>query len=129
VGALGVSDDTILDSFRYERPDTRRAGLVKRRRSPGDRWAGIGTAARLDLVAGRRASRASNTTATRPLVDGEYHLAILILGPAVLVATNAERVMQQTGAHADLQVGCLLTQRPMEPECPLFSTPARAAAG
>jgi hypothetical protein len=63
------------------------------------------------------------------LVDGEDHLAVLVVGAGILVAANAEDVIQQAGGHADLPMGSPLTQLQVESACPPFLTPARASVG
>ena len=50
-------------------------------------------------------------------------LAALVVGAGVLVAANAEGVVQQAGGHADLPVWSLITQLQVESACPLFSSP------
>ncbi len=55
----------------------------------------------------------------------KIHLAALVFGANVLVAADAEGVIQQAGAHADLPFWSPLTQLQMEPAWPPLSTPAR----
>ena len=50
-------------------------------------------------------------------------LAALIVGAGVLVAADAEGVIQQAGGHADLPVWDHVTQLQVESACPPFSTP------
>src|SRR5512135_141020 len=87
--------------------------------------AALDPTARLDL--GRAAGRAA--AGLRLLVDGEDRLAVLVVGAGVLVAADAEGVIQQAGGHADLPVWSPLTQLQVESACPPSSTPARASAG
>src|SRR5512135_2829465 len=56
------------------------------------------------------------------LVDGEDHLAVLVVGAGVLIAADAEGVIQQAGGHADLPVWSPGTQLQVESACPPFST-------
>ena len=87
--------------------------------------AALGVAAGDDLAGA--AGRAAAVVGV--LVDGEDHLAALIVGADVLVAADAEGVIQQAGGHADLPVWSPLTQLQVESACPRFSSPARASAG
>src|SRR5512135_1592641 len=87
--------------------------------------AALDPTARLDL--GRAAGRAA--AGLRLLVDGEDRLAVLVVGAGVLVAADAEGVVQQAGGHADLPVWSPLMQLQVESACPPVSTPARASAG
>src|SRR5262249_30904239 len=48
------------------------------------------------------------------LSDGEVHLAALVVGADVVIATDAEGMVQQAGGHADLPVWSRLTQLPVE---------------
>jgi hypothetical protein len=63
------------------------------------------------------------------LINSEHDSAVVVLSAPVLVALNAERVIQQIGGHTDLPVWSLLTQLQVESACPLFPTSARAPAG
>jgi hypothetical protein len=76
-------------------------------------------ASRLDV------SRATGRTAAGLgfLVDGEDGLAALIVGAPVVVAADAECVIQQAGGHADLPLWSPFTQLQVESACPPFSTP------
>jgi hypothetical protein len=67
---------------------------------------GQGAEAARDLAAvddPRRAARRA-TTRLAPLADGEDHGAALVSGAGVLVAADAEGVVQEAGGHADLPV-------------------------
>ena len=59
------------------------------------------------------------------LVNGDEHVAIVVLGARADAAPNAECVIQQTRGRGDLLVWGVLQR---ESPCPLFST-ARALAG
>src|SRR5262249_53826077 len=87
--------------------------------------AALGVAAGGDVAgaAGRAAAVAG------VLDDGEDHLAIGIFGADVVVAADAEGMVQEAGGHADLPVRSLLTQLPLESACPRPSSPARATSG
>ena len=57
-------------------------------------------------------------------MDGEDHLAVLVVGAGVLVAADAEGVIQQAGGHADLPVWSPLMQLQVESACSPFQRPA-----
>ena len=59
----------------------------------------LDSTAHLDL----RGPAGGATTGLGLLVDGENRLAVQVVSAGVLVATNTEAVIQQTGGHADLQ--------------------------
>ena len=63
------------------------------------------------------------------LGDGEDHLAASMIGPDVVLAADAEGVLQQAGGHADLPVSSLLTQLQVESACPRFPSPGHAPSG
>ena len=88
---------------------------------------GQGSEATHDLTARVHSLRAAGgAAATRGvLVDGEEGLSELVVGADVLVAADAEGVIQQAGGHADLLVWDRVTQLLVESACPPFSTPAR----
>jgi hypothetical protein len=63
------------------------------------------------------------------LSDGEDHLAVPVFGADVVIAADAEGMIQQAGGHADLPVWGHLTQLQVESACPRLSSPAHAPAG
>ena len=70
------------------------------------------------------AGTASRTAASLGLlVDSEDHLAILIVGTGVLIASDAKGMIHKAGGHADLPVWSDLTQLQLESVCPPFPTP------
>ena len=80
----------------------------------------LDVATRLDLWR----SAGGATAGLGLLVDGEDRLAVLVVGAGVLVAADAEGVIQQAGGHADLPVWSPVTQLQLESACPPLSTPA-----
>ena len=84
------------------------------------------TEAALDVAAGDDVTGAAGRAAAvlGILGDGEDHLAVLVFGADVVIAADAEGMIQQAGGHADLPVRSHLTQLQVESACPRFSSPA-----
>ena len=80
----------------------------------------------LGVTAGGDLARAAGRTATIVglLPDGEDRLAAVVVGADVLVAADAEGVIQLAGGHADLPIWTPSTELQMESAFPRFSSPA-----
>src|SRR2546425_13050054 len=85
----------------------------------------------LDLAARRHTRRTTDgATAVREVFrDPEDHAALLEVGGHVPVATNAKRMVQQTGGHAGTLPEEVVTQLPMGPACPPFDKIVYAKTG
>src|SRR3974390_594845 len=85
----------------------------------------------LNSATGLNISRAARCTpeSLALLINGEDHLATLILSADVLIAPDTKGVIQQAGGHADLLIWSLLTQLQIESACPPSFNLPRASAG
>ena len=89
----------------------------------------FGVAHRVAAVSDVAGAAGRAATVLGVLPDGEDRRAVAVVGADVLVAANAEGVIQQAGGHADLPVWSPLTQLQVESACPRYSSPPRASSG